>query len=56
MNENINIGVTADKIFNSVNFVYSVGDEKFDNKYRIKTDLPFVIFNLLYSFNNLPNK
>jgi hypothetical protein len=56
MNENINIGVTADKIFNSVNFVYSVGDEKFDNKYRIKTDLPFVIFNLLYSFNNFPNK
>jgi hypothetical protein len=56
MNENINIGVTAHKIFNSINFVYSVSDEKFDNKYKIKADLPFIMFNLSYSFNNFLNK
>ncbi len=52
----ITAGISANNIFNSVVFDYSVETDQYDNNYRIQSESPFVMANLSLNLNNFRNK
>jgi outer membrane receptor protein involved in Fe transport len=51
-----NIGLSAQNLFDSIKFDYTVSNEKYDNSYKIRAEGPVLMFTASYSFNNFQNK
>lgn len=51
-----NIGLSAQNLFDTIKFDYTVSNEKFDNSYMIRAEGPVFILTASYSFNNFQNK
>lgn len=51
-----NIGLSAQNLFDSIKFDYTVSNEKYDNSYKIRAEGPVLMLTASYSFNNFQNK
>lgn len=51
-----NIGLSAENLFDSIDFDYTIKSEKFDNTYHIIAEGPIFRITASYSFNNFQNK
>ncbi|NVO21706.1 MAG: TonB-dependent receptor [Bacteroidetes bacterium] len=51
-----NIGFTAQNVFNSIKFDYTVKSVKYNNDYQIQAEGPILMITASYSFNNFQNK
>jgi len=49
-------GISAENLFNTLKFDYTVKTDQFDNLYRIGVEGPVFVFNLSYNFNNFQQK
>jgi outer membrane receptor protein involved in Fe transport len=56
MKGKINFGISAENIFNSIDFDYSVKGQSFDNNYHILAEGPVFRFNFAFNFNNFSDK
>ena len=52
----VNVGFSAQNLFNSIKFEYLASSENYDNSYKIDTEGLLLQFTASYSFNNFQNK
>ena len=52
----VNVGLSAQNIFNSIKFEYLASSNNYDNSYKIATEGLVLQFTASYSFNNFQNK
>jgi outer membrane receptor protein involved in Fe transport len=52
----LNAGISAQNLFNTLIFDYTVTTDQFDNLYRIGSEGPVFVVNLSYNFNNFQQK
>jgi len=52
----VNVGLSAQNIFNSIKFEYLASSENYDNSYKIAAEGLVLQFTASYSFNNFQNK
>jgi outer membrane receptor protein involved in Fe transport len=56
MKGKVNLGISAENIFNSIKFDYTSTGENFNNKYAIAAEGMVLRFTASYTFNNFQNK
>jgi hypothetical protein len=52
----VNVGFSAQNLFNSIKFEYLASSENYDNSYKIAVEGLVLQFTASYSFNNFQNK
>lgn len=52
----LNLGISAENIFNSINFKYAASSDNYNNSYEINTEGMVIRFTASYTFNNFQNK
>jgi hypothetical protein len=50
------IGIAGENLLNSVDFIYAVSGDNFDNNYQLRGEGPIFRINFSYNFNNFQNK
>jgi outer membrane receptor protein involved in Fe transport len=56
MKGKVNVGISAENIFNSIKFDYSAVGDNYDNQYVIAAEGMVIRFTASYTFNNFQNK
>ena len=56
MKGKLNIGLSAQNLFDSIKFDYTASSSNYDNKYAISTEGLALMFTASYTFNNFQNK
>ncbi len=56
MKGKVNLGISAENIFNSIKFDYIAAGENYNNKYAIASEGMVLRFTASYTFNNFQNK
>ncbi len=56
MKGKLNIGLSAQNLFDSIKFDYTASSSNYDNKYAIATEGLALMFTASYTFNNFQNK